>query len=191
MRVIRLADCPPVPWKNGAGATRELWRRDDAEGLLIRISVAEITGDQPFSNFPGIDRTILQLDGPEMILSMGGMDHRIATPLAFPGEARVTCRLSAPGTAHDFNLMVRRGTCRGGMVLLSPVEGERVELDATGGIAAFLALTPFVLAGAATFTLGPSDLLLSDEPAVLVSQTKGRGVLLTAGHPGPSGSPAS
>lgn len=184
MQVIRLADCPPVPWKNGAGATRELWRKDDANGLLIRISVAEITGDQPFSRFPGIDRTILQLDGPEMILSMDGKDHRIATPFAFPGEAHVTCRLSAPGTAHDLNLMVRRDTCRGRMTLLSLTEGERVALDTTAGIAALLALTPLILSEATTLTLAPSDLLLSCEPAVLVSQTKGRGILLITDHRG-------
>lgn len=73
------------------------------------------------------------------------------------------------------------------MTPLSLTEGERVALDTTAGIAALLALTPLILSGPTTFTLAPPDLLLSCDPAVLVSQTKGRGVLMIAdlrGHPG-------
>ena len=72
-RLIRHADCPPVPWKNGAGTTRELWALRDAGGVLVRISIAEITGAQPFSEFPGTDRIIAQLDGPPMVLTIDGI----------------------------------------------------------------------------------------------------------------------
>ncbi|MEH7830273.1 HutD/Ves family protein [Gemmobacter denitrificans] len=145
MRIIRFADCPPAPWKNGAGSTRELWRLEDADGMLARISVAEITGNQPFSSFPGIDRIILQLDGPAMVLSLAGKDHHIATPFAFPGEAQVSCHLSGSGVAHDLNLMVRRDRFVPRMELETSVAGEALDPGATAFL--MLASAQLVLPG--------------------------------------------
>lgn len=179
MRVIRFAECQPAPWKNGAGSTRELWRKDDAEGVLARISVAEIIGDQPFSSFPGIDRVILQLDGPAMVLRVDGQDQPIEQPFAFPGEARVTCRLSAPGTAHDLNLMTRRGACTGQMTLLSLAQGAQVDLAKGGIMTGLLALSPCPLQGTEPVTLAPWDLLLTFEPLTLLAQRASRCVQLT------------
>ncbi|MBL8562028.1 MAG: HutD family protein [Gemmobacter sp.] len=186
MRVIRHADCPPAPWKNGAGSTRELWCRADAEGVLARISLAEITGDQPFSAFPGMDRVILQLDGPPMRLTVEGQDHPIATPFAFPGEARVTCHLSAPGRAHDLNLMTRRGTCAGRMTLLSLAPDASLTPDPGASLTALLALTPCTLDASAPVTLAPLDLLLIPQPLTLRARTAAQCVCLTVSAPAPS-----
>lgn len=185
MRVIRRADCPPVPWKNGAGSTRELWRLDDAAGFLIRVSVAEIRGDQPFSRFPGIDRVIVQLDGPPMVLSVGGRDQPIATPFAFPGEADVTCRLSAPGIAHDLNLMVRRGAFRGRMELRALTPGVPVGIGGEDALSALLALTPCTLSARAQsaappIALAPMDMVLGAAAASLTPRDAGRCVRITA-----------
>lgn len=181
MRLIRFADCTPAPWKNGAGSTRELWRQEDADGVLIRLSVAEITGDQPFSGFPGLDRIILQLDGPPMTLQVDGQDHPIAAPFAFPGEARVTCRLSAPGPAHDLNLMLRRTAFRGSMDIRSFAQGAAVSMGGdSAALSAFLALTPCILSGPCDMALAPWDLLLAERPTDLVARTDGQGVLLAA-----------
>lgn len=117
--IIRLQDCPPRPWKNGLGRTREMAVQPPADGgmeFLWRVSVAEVDSAAPFSAFPGIDRTIVLLEGAGFTLTLDGKrEHALTTPFApfeFPGEAAVTVVL-AGGPTRDFNLMVRRAQARG------------------------------------------------------------------------------
>jgi environmental stress-induced protein Ves len=42
-----------MPWKNGGGVTRELLAWPGGGDWQVRISVAEIEADGPFSSFPG------------------------------------------------------------------------------------------------------------------------------------------
>ena len=118
-RIIRAADCPPQPWRNGLGLTREIARFPadaDTQSYLWRVSVAEVDSAAPFSAFPGIDRHIVLLDGDGFSMTLDGIRvHRLQTPLepfAFPGEAAVEVTL-AGGSTRDFNLMVRRAQARG------------------------------------------------------------------------------
>ena len=55
----------PVPWKNGGGVTRELLRlpAGSGEDWTLRISVADIAADGPFSPVPGITRWFAVLTG--------------------------------------------------------------------------------------------------------------------------------
>lgn len=119
--IIRLADCPPQPWKNGLGRTREMAVQpsvDGSGGFLWRISVAEVDSAAPFSSFPGIDRQIVLLDGAGFTMTLDDSRvHALTTPFApfaFPGEAKVDVAL-AGGPTRDFNLMLRRGHVRGGI----------------------------------------------------------------------------
>jgi uncharacterized protein len=114
MHTVHLADCPFVPWANGGGRTRELlaWpRRDD---WVVRVSVAEIEADGPFSSLAGIDRCFAVLDGAGVVLALPCGEQHL-TPhdaaVAFPGEAAPMCRL-LDGPTRDLNLMVRRGAGR-------------------------------------------------------------------------------
>ncbi len=123
-RIIRAADCPPQPWKNGLGTTREIVRHPadaDAADFLWRVSVAEVDSAAPFSAFPGIDRSIVLLDGAGFDMRMdGAATHALRTPFepfAFPGEAAVEVSL-AGGPTRDFNLMLRRGRLRGNVSAL-------------------------------------------------------------------------
>ena len=50
--IIRLADCPSQPWKNGLGRTRELAVQPSVASMddfLWRVSVAEVDSAAPFS----------------------------------------------------------------------------------------------------------------------------------------------
>lgn len=117
--IIRLADCPPQPWKNGLGSTREIAvhpataRIDD---FVWRVSIAEVDTSAPFSRFPGIDRQIVLLDGAGFTMTLDdGRVHSLTTPFvpfAFAGEAGVGVTL-AGGPTRDFNLMVRRALAHG------------------------------------------------------------------------------
>jgi environmental stress-induced protein Ves len=119
MPILRLADSPSRPWKNGLGRTREIAVHPPEAGMddfLWRVSVAEVDSAAPFSSFPGIDRVIVLLDGAGFTMTLDGMRTHALTvphaPFAFPGEAGVTVAL-AGGPTRDFNLMTRRGRVRG------------------------------------------------------------------------------
>jgi environmental stress-induced protein Ves len=99
-------------WKNGLGWTSEILV-DPPEGeWSVRISIAEVDADSEFSRFPGIDRSLLVLDGAGMVLDVEGQGSTTLTadgpPLAFPGDVATSSRLVA-GPTRDFNVMTRRG----------------------------------------------------------------------------------
>lgn len=109
----------PVPWKNGGGVTHEVAcvpAGAGTDGFDWRASIARIERDGPFSAFPGIDRSIVLLDGGGVQLARadGGWQHRLAEPMApftFDGDDAVhACLLAGPSS--DFNVMTRRGRCR-------------------------------------------------------------------------------
>lgn len=119
MPIVRLADCPARPWKNGQGRTRELLVHPAGAGMddfLWRVSIAEVDSAAPFSAFPGIDRVIALLDGDGFTMHLAdGRTHALTTPcapFAFPGELGVDVAL-AGGPSRDFNLMCRRERVRG------------------------------------------------------------------------------
>lgn len=119
MSLIRLQDCPPQPWKNGLGSTRELAVYPSAAGsddFVWRVSIATVDSAAPFSSFPGIDRYIALLRGAGFRMTLDGERHHTLDtpfePFAFPGEAAVTTALVG-GPTEDFNLMVRRARAQG------------------------------------------------------------------------------
>ena len=100
----------PVRWKNGAGWTRELLVWPEPVEWALRISVADIETDGPFSSFSGVDRYFAVLSGEGVALGVDGEDLRLdnQSPLhCFKGEADTQCRLLG-GATRDFNLMLRR-----------------------------------------------------------------------------------
>lgn len=121
-RVVRLADATPVPWRNGGGVTRELWCEGEGpSGFSVRLSVAEVAQDGPFSTFPGVDRVIAVLDGVGFELERPGVHVRSAghAPWAFAGEDAWECRL-VDGPVRDFNVMVDRSRWRAAVVVRGP-----------------------------------------------------------------------
>jgi environmental stress-induced protein Ves len=122
MSIVRLRDCPAVPWKNGMGRTRELAvypAGAGTEDFAWRASVAEVDSAAPFSAFEGVDRYIALLEGGGFTMTLdGGQSHTLTTPFApfgFAGEAKVTIALQG-GPTRDFNLMLRRSKARGELV---------------------------------------------------------------------------
>lgn len=127
---VRLQEATAQPWRNGGGVTRELlaWPAprlaDTPEGpqvqatdWAVRVSVADITQDGPFSAFPGIDRCFAVLEGDGVVLTLRGEDLHL-TPdsdrLAFDGAQAPGCRL-INGPTRDLNLMGRHSAGRAWM----------------------------------------------------------------------------
>ena len=114
MNVVTLADRPYVPWRNGGGRTRELLAWPSADDWLVRVSVADIEADGPFSPFPGVDRCFAVLEGAGVELALPDGPVRLQrgqAGVAFAGEAAPGCTLLG-GPTRDLNLMVRRDAGR-------------------------------------------------------------------------------
>jgi hypothetical protein len=85
---------------------------------MLRISVADIAADGPFSRFPGVDRWFAVLSGAGVALDWGketGAPSDVvapaSAPLHFEGEHAPGCRL-LDGPTRDLNVMARRDFAR-------------------------------------------------------------------------------
>ncbi|OYO30987.1 HutD family protein [Janthinobacterium sp. PC23-8] len=106
-----------APWKNGGGSTAQIaiFPPDASlDNFDWRISLATITADGPFSSFPGIDRSLLLVEGDKLQLTLDGARtvtlSRAQPMLWFPGEALAHAQVQ--GATVDFNVMTRRSRCR-------------------------------------------------------------------------------
>src|SRR5579871_5567956 len=69
--IVRATETPAQPWRNGGGRTSELLTRPmGARDWRLRISLAEVDRDGPFSAFPGIERWFTVIDGTGVRLTM-------------------------------------------------------------------------------------------------------------------------
>ncbi|VVO23020.1 HutD family protein [Pseudomonas fluorescens] len=107
--VLRAANYPRMPWKNGGGSTEEITRDAGTglDGFGWRLSIADIGESGGFSTFAGYQRVITVLQGAGMTLTIDGQDTRPLLPLdpfAFSGESQVSCTLLG-GAIRDFNLI--------------------------------------------------------------------------------------
>lgn len=127
---VKLQDIAPQPWRNGGGSTQELLTWPVHQGgaanseapWQMRISVAQIDREGPFSAFPGVQRwfAVMQGAGVDLMLgeqSLAGQTHRLtplSAPLCFDGGLAPGCTL-VDGPTQDLNLMLRGDACQGGM----------------------------------------------------------------------------
>ena len=107
---VRTADVAPQPWRNGGGVARALLVRPRGDDWQVRVSVADVGANGPFSRFPGVQRWFAVLEGAGVVLTIGSEEHRLdadSEALAFPGDVAVRCRL-IDGPTRDLNLMLSR-----------------------------------------------------------------------------------
>jgi len=138
VRLLTPSDFRSMPWKNGAGRTTEIAVHPAGVALDAfdwRVSIADVERDGPFSRFPGIDRTIVLLDGAGMRLAGAGTSPKgtlremnLTTRFVaydFSGDEAFDCTLVA-GPCRDFNAMFRRGRARGRVTVVRG-SGEEFE----------------------------------------------------------------
>jgi len=112
-RCIAASEVPAQAWRNGGGRTRELLVWPSADDWSLRVSVADIDADGPFSVFADTIRWFAVLEGAGVMLSFGSFEHRLvrsSAPLRFDGAEAPGCRL-IDGATRDLNLMCRGGDC--------------------------------------------------------------------------------
>ncbi len=164
VRCIAVAGIAPQAWRNGGGRTRELLTWPAAGDWLLRISLADIDADGPFSVFPGTVRWLAVVEGAGVTLSFGQSGHRLgkgAAPLRFDAEEAPHCRL-IDGSTRDLNLMLRGGD--GTMRAVEPAVPWRDSFAMRGLYAA----TPGRWSAAEeSLEVGAGTLLWSDEAGAL------------------------
>jgi uncharacterized protein len=114
--IIRAADRKVMRWKNGGGETAEIAVSPPGAALDDfdwRLSMAKVEADGPFSAFPGIDRTLVILEGEGIRLSIAGQPAvkltNASQPHGFPADADASAAL-IEGAILDLNVMSRRGS---------------------------------------------------------------------------------
>jgi environmental stress-induced protein Ves len=115
LKIIRASHCLTTPWKNGGGSTTEIAAEPSGASLDTfdwRVSMAQVASDGPFSEFPGIDRTLAIVSGRGLVLTIGN-DAPVtiegeSEPINFAGDIPTSARLIG-GEITDLNVMARRG----------------------------------------------------------------------------------
>jgi HutD len=123
-RRVLPADWRTMPWRNGGGLTHELLKLGEgALGFALRVSIAEVQADGPFSRFDGIDRALLLLSGAGMTLTWENGEHTTLTPEAplvlFPGEESPE-NVLLRGPTTDLNVMTDRAALTARVILSPP-----------------------------------------------------------------------
>lgn len=159
------ADFKSMPWANGRGTTIELLRQDKDGAMAWRLSAADVVEDGDFSSLPGIDRTLILLEGEGFELDFGGEGRagplQPFEPVAFSGDWK-TRAVNVRGRSQDFNVMARRGVVAADVCV--------VQGPATGTVTSDLAV--FVADGMFTLKAG-GDVHLLRKGQLLHAQGQG------------------
>jgi environmental stress-induced protein Ves len=154
----------PQRWRNGSGFTRELLAWPAAAHWQLRISVADIDADAPFSAFAGVERWFAVVEGAGVVLQLPEGRTVVdgsSAPLHFAGEAAPQCTLIA-GPTRDLNLMGRRAS---GQATMQRAEPGAVFAPRRGLRALFVAdAATLQVDGADALRLEPFSLAWSEAP---------------------------
>jgi environmental stress-induced protein Ves len=148
-------------WANHAGSTTVILREPDDADWTVRVSVAKVERDGPFSDLPGTRRILVPLDAPMTLRFPGGRElaaTRFRT-LSFEGSPPPVGVLPE-GPTRDFNLMLRGGA-RGEVLPRTLVDS--MMLPAGGGPRWLVYLDSGrarIVDGATVLTLEPRDAAL-------------------------------
>ena len=111
---LRAGERVGVPWKNGGGVTHEVLAHpagSTLENFDWRVSIAQVRTAGPFSAFPGVERTLVVLEGC-LQLALGGASAvqltPVSPPVSFGGDLPAYGE-PLGGTVTDLNVMTRRG----------------------------------------------------------------------------------
>lgn len=160
MQIIRRRDLVETPWKNGGGITRNIAEKRDAQGLLWRLSMADVEKDGAFSSFPGVTRVLTVIKGDGMVLQgpEDDLPARFAQPVVFDGATPVAATLGQ-GPILDFNLMFDTARCEGDAQIARQAGAHEVGQEGQTGVL-------HVIAGAASVAgeaLGVGDTAISND----------------------------
>jgi hypothetical protein len=156
-----LSQATEQAWRNAGGSTRELLAWPQVQAWQLRVSVARIDRDGPFSAYSGTDRWFAVLEGAGVRLRLPAEDLLLTAatvPVGFAGEAAPGCTL-IDGPTSDLNLMMRRGL---GEARMWRAQAEPTIAGATRWRGVYAQDACTVRIGKQVATLGAGTLLWSD-----------------------------
>ncbi|MGH8113685.1 MAG: HutD/Ves family protein [Rhodanobacteraceae bacterium] len=179
LRIIPRTEQRDEPWANGTGSTTVILREPDCADWIVRVSVANVDDDGPFSELAATRRVLVPLDAPMVLRFPDGEERRAARfgVLHFSGSP-APIGLLPEGATRDFNLMLR-GVTRGEVLPRTLVDSMLLpaELDARWLV--------YMVAGHAGLHTGMTPgIVLDPQDAVLVTPdgTATRTILTGAGE---------
>ncbi|WP_413561438.1 HutD family protein [Bdellovibrio sp. HCB209] len=120
-----------MPWKNGKGTTAEIAIGPEGaqfpNDFLWRFSSAEVSNNDPFSNFPGCDRLLMITQGAGLVLN--GEELRPQRVLSFAGETLISAEL-IEGPIVDLGVIYQRDKIQAKMQILNLSEAGTLDLKA-------------------------------------------------------------
>jgi environmental stress-induced protein Ves len=167
--IISADQVAPQRWKNNGGWTRELLAWPHPAQWTLRISVADIEADGPFSAFEGVQRWFAVLSGHGVRLYDYEL-HPGSEILSFDGALAPDCEL-VEGPTRDFNLMHRRG--QGRMQVQAADEPLAPPLGQWLGL--FSAAGGTLVHGGRRMPLAPLSLAWCEQPAAQPLSFEGQG----------------
>lgn len=131
LRLLRASERQAVPWKNGAGKTREVISYpagSSVKDFVWRVSMAEVSVSSAFSLFAGIKRILAVISG---CLRLTFPDGRVITLQASDPAYPFSGDLPVGGTplggpVLDLNVMVNEKTCAASVERLEAGDHEIV-----------------------------------------------------------------
>ncbi len=130
LQVLREKDYSVSSWEGGKTTEIYMEPREGSyqdRNFLFRISSATVELDKSiFTDLPDYDRILMTFHGDIELSHNGGeFEHfQECTPYSFDGADRTESR----GRVTDFNLMLRKGRCRGLMIPLRMMGKEHTDL---------------------------------------------------------------
>ncbi len=111
--IIQANSVMPQAWRNGGGQTRALkvWPQEES-AWQMRISLADIERNGPFSVFEGAQRWFTVVEGTGVKLRFADEETLMtgsSAPICFNGGAPPDCEMIS-GPTRDLNLMIRDGS---------------------------------------------------------------------------------
>lgn len=185
LKVLTISDYTVTPWKNGGGVTSDIFLFPEGATQAdfdIRLSLAPIVAEGPFSSFPGIDRHITRLSTARLSLVFGteARELKRLEPLYFDSVLQPRSLLP-DGPAQVLNVMTRRGRWNAQVM---PVSGANEPLLAApdGGLVVLHAVTGTWQVGdrVGSAIVRPGETLVSREEGTLRASSQREGEALVA-----------
>lgn len=143
-QLLRASERHEEKWRNGGGSTSCIAIAPEGARLdhfAWRISMARIDRSGPFSSFPGIDRTLIPVEGTGLTLFANGRridaDHH--GHLRFAGEEAVEATI-ADLPVRDINVMTERSRARHSVARMTGA--DVYEIPCLSDQLCIIALTP-------------------------------------------------
>jgi environmental stress-induced protein Ves len=129
MRHLLANEYTSMPWKNGRGITREVAKSYGDNGLIWRLSSADITQDGAFSNFPNLSRILIVTIGMGVRLIDTYTDTKMLAslhkPTLFSGDQSIEAQLMN-GPIQNFNVIYDPTKTKSSVYILRGPESKKL-----------------------------------------------------------------